>query len=210
MRRFRPEVEPCESRVYPTMVFIFPGNALAAASPGIQTKSAAAELARLGDRPIQVGTPALNGPGAFYSIANYVRKVSHGRPIGLMGFSAGGALALRLAGQPGLNVKAVMDYYGPPDMKDWLASHRHDYYYQYVVSHVHLTPSVINLLSGPTRSNAAFVAAFGLHDPEVEPVVSATGFQRDFPNGQYFYYPGPHGVTLNADYTAFRAFLKHL
>src|SRR5262245_46365292 len=105
MRQFRPDVEPCESRVYPTMVFIFPGNALAAASPQIQTQTAAAQLRRLGNQPIQVSTPALDGPGAFHSIAHYVRAVSRGRPIGLMGFSAGGTLALRLASQPGLNVR---------------------------------------------------------------------------------------------------------
>ena len=91
MRRFRPEVEPCESRVCPTMVFLFPGNALAAASPDVPTETAAARLAQLGDRPIQVSTPALDGPGAFYGIARYVRQVSHGQPIGLVGFSAAGA-----------------------------------------------------------------------------------------------------------------------
>ena len=47
---------------------------------------------------------------------------------------------MRLAGQPGLNVKAVMDYYGPPDLNAWFASHGHDHYYQYVTSHVHVTP----------------------------------------------------------------------
>jgi hypothetical protein len=192
------------------MVFIFPGNALAAAAPSIPTRTAAVQLIRQGDRPIQVSTPALNGPGAFYRIADYVRRVSQGRPIGLVGFSAGGALAMRLADQPGLNVKAVMNYYGPPDLRSWVASHGHDHYYRYVTSHVHLTGAVTDLLSGPSTSSAYFVSAFGLHDANVQPAASTASFQRDFPQGRVFYYPGPHGVTLYADYAAFQDFLNHL
>jgi hypothetical protein len=210
MRRFRPEVEPCEARISPTLVFIFPGNALAAAEPSIPTRTAADRLIRSGDQAIQVSTPALNGPGAFNRITDFVQKVSQGQPIGLMGFSAGGALALRLAGQPGLNVQSVMDYYGPPDLNAWIASHGHDSYYRYVTGHVHLTGAVEHLLSGPSRSNANFVAAFGLHDGNVQPAVSTASFQKDFPNGQVYYYPGPHGVTLYADYAAFQDFLDHL
>ncbi len=210
MRRFQPEVEPCEARVHPTLVFLFPGNALAAAVPNITTQTAADQLVRHGDRAIQVNTPALNGPAAFHRIANYVRTVSQGQPIGLMGFSAGGALALRLAGQPGLDVRAVMDYYGPPDLDAWLASHGHDSYYQYVTSHVHLTGAVERLLSGPTTSDAHFVAAFGLKDRNILPGVSTAAFQTDFPHGQVYYYDGPHGVTLYADYAAFQDFVDHL
>ena len=73
MRRFRPAVEQCESRICPTLVFIFSGNALAAASTDYRTQIAADQLARHGDQPIQVSTPALNGPGAFYHIADYIR-----------------------------------------------------------------------------------------------------------------------------------------
>lgn len=210
MRRFRPEVEACESRDCPTLVFIFPGNALAAAAPDLPTKLAADRLRRAGHQPIQVSTPALNGPGAFNRIVNYVRTVSQGQPIGLMGFSAGGALALRLAGQPGLNVTSVMDYYGPPDLNAWIASHGHDYYYRYVASHVHLTAAVKNLLSGPSPSSAYFVGAFGLSDANVTASVSTAAFQRDFQHGHVFLYPGPHGVTLYADYVAFQDFLDHL
>jgi hypothetical protein len=210
MRRFRPGVEPCETRACPTLVFIFPGNALAAAAPDIPTQTAADRLMRLGDQVIQVSTPALNGPGAFYRIAAYVRTVSHGQPIGLVGFSAGGALAMRLADQPGLDVKSVMDYYGPPDLDAWIASHGHDHYYRYVVSHVHLTSGVAQLLSGPSTSDAYFVGAFGLHDGNVIPSVSTEYFAKDFQHGQVYYYPGPHGVTLYADYAAFQDFLNHL
>jgi dienelactone hydrolase len=203
-------VEPCAARVSPTLVFIFPGAALAAAAPSITTRTAADEVIRHGDRAIQVSTPALDGPGAFYRIADFVRTVSHGRPIGLMGFSAGGALALRLAGQPSLDVKAVLDYYGPPDLKAWITSHRHDGYYRYVINHVHLTGAVVNLLSGPSSTNADVVAAFGLKDREVQAKVSAADFHQDFPHGRVYYYPGPHGVTLYADYAAFQDFLDHL
>ncbi len=210
MRRYRPQVEPCESRVCPTMVFIFPGNALAAATPSIPTQTAADRLLRKGDQPIQLSTPAMDGPADFYEVADYVRSVSQGQPIGLVGFSAGGALAMRLADQPGLDVKSVMDYYGPPDLDDWIASHNGDHYYQYVVSHVHLTPEVTRLFSGPSMSDAYFVGAFGLHDDNVIPSVSTVAFQTDFQHGQVYYYDGPHGVTLYADYAAFQDFLDHL
>jgi hypothetical protein len=210
MRRFRPEVEPCEARVHPTLVFLFPGNALAAAGPNVTTRTAADQLIRHGDRAIQVSTPAMDGPAAFYRIADYVHTISQGQPIALMGFSAGGTLALRLAGRPGLNVQAVMDYYGPPDLNAWLASHGHDSYYQYVARHVHLTVAVERLLSGPSTSNASFVAAFGLKDRNILPGVSTAAFQKDFPHGQVYYYDGPHGVTLYADYAAFQDFLDHL
>ena len=40
-----------------------------------------------------------------------------------MGFSAGGALAMRLAGVPGLRVQAVMSFFGVPDLRVWLNEH---------------------------------------------------------------------------------------
>ncbi len=210
MRRFRPEVEACESRDCPTLVFVFPGNALAAAGPDLPTQLAADQLLRHGDQAIQVSTPAMNGPAAFEEVVNYVRTVSRGQPIGLVGFSAGGALALRVAGQPGLNVSSVMDYYGPPDLSAWIASHGHDRYFRYVASHVHLTPAVTQLFSGPSDSRAYSVAAFGLADRNVIASVSAASFARDFPDGQVYNYQGPHGVTLYANYAAFQDFLDHL
>ena len=33
---------------------------------------------------------------------------------------------MRLARLPGLNVKAVLNFYGPPDLGAWLAQHRGD------------------------------------------------------------------------------------
>jgi hypothetical protein len=210
MRRFRPSLEPVESRLVPTLVFIFNGNALGAAGPNAITQLAADQLLRHGDHPIQVSTPALNSPAVFYEIANRIRTVSQGQPIGLLGFSAGGALAMRLAGQPGLNVTSVLNFYGPPDLKDWLATHGHDSKYRYVVSHVHLTTGIIDLLSGPSPSQAYFVNAFGLDDRTVVSTVSTASFYSDFQHGQVFDYPGPHGVTIYADYPAFQDFLDHL
>jgi dienelactone hydrolase len=210
MRRFKPVLEQCESRISATMVFIFSGNALAAAAPGLDSQLAADQLLQHGDQPVQVSTPALNSPSAFSRIASFVRTVSRGQPIGLVGFSAGGAIAMRLAGQPGLNVTAVMNYYGPPDLRDWLAYHRGDSYYHYVASHVHLTRGVVSLLSGVSHAKSYFVNAFGLHDGNVVAWVSAQSFSRDFPQGQVYYYPGTHGVTLYACYPAFQDFLSHL
>jgi hypothetical protein len=111
---------------------------------------------------------------------------------------------------PGLNVTAVMDYYGPPSMKDWLAFHGHDHDYQYVVSHVQLTEGVVNLLSGPSDTQAFVVGAFGTHDPNVNPEMASKSLEQDFEHEQAFEYPGPHGVSLYADYPAFLTFLKHL
>ncbi len=210
MRRFKPVLEQCESRIYATLVFIFNGNALAAARPNSLTQLAANEIRLHGDLPIQVSTPALNSPRVFYQIAQQIRTASHGQPVGLFGYSAGGALAMRLAGQPGLNVTSVMNYYGPPDLQDWIAYHGRDRYFRYVASHVHLTRGIIALLSGPSTSDAYFVNAFGLYDPVVVSSVSTASFYRDFQHGQVFTYPGPHGVSLFAQYHAFQVFLNHL
>jgi hypothetical protein len=210
MRRFRPTFDVFEARLVPTLVFVFPGNALAAASTDSLTQQAVDALEKEGDRAIQVSTPALVSTAVINQIANEIRAASHGRPIGLMGFSAGGMLATRLAGMPGLDVKAVMDYYGPPDMKDWLKFHGHDHDYQYVVTHVQLTSGVVNLLSGPSDTQAFVVGAFGLHDTNVNAHVSADSLQKDFQDEQVFYYPGPHGVSLYANYQAFLDFVHHL
>lgn len=210
MRRFKPVLEQCESRNCPTLVFIFNGNALAAAVPDVNTQLAANQLLSHGDQAIQVSTPAMDDPAEFYHIADEIRTLSHGQPIGLMGFSAGGALAMRLAGQSGLNVTAVMNYYGPPDLEDWIAYHDHDFYYRYVVSHVHLTSGIVALYSGPSSSDAYFVNAFGLRDRNVVSSVNTASFHKDFEQGQVYTYSGPHGVSLYADYPAFQDFLNHL
>jgi hypothetical protein len=210
MRRFRPALEQVEGRLLPTRVFIFSGDALGPTGPTFVTQLAADQLRRHGVHPIQMSTPALNSPRVVYRIANDIRHRSHDQPIGLLGFSAGGALAMRLAGLPGLNVPSVMNYYGPPDLKDWIAFHGHDAQYRYVMSQVHLTRGLIDLFSGPSPSQTYFVNAFGLYDRNVVSSVSIASFYKDFQHGQVSIYPSIHGVTLYADYGAFQDFLDHL
>jgi dienelactone hydrolase len=211
MRNFRPSWQELESRTSLSLVFVFSGAALAAAKPDAkQTGLAAQQLDIHGDRAIQLATPAMSSPGDFYQVADEIRVLSKGQPIGLMGFSAGGALAMRLSSIPSLNVQAVMNYYGPPDLQEWLDYHRGDVDYNYVTSHVQLTPGIINLFSGPSASTAFIVNAFGLEDTNVVASQSAASFERDFHDGQVFYYPGRHEVTLFADYHAFKDFLSHL
>jgi hypothetical protein len=194
----------------PTLVFVFNGNAFAEAKPNALTQGAADQLAAHGDQAVQLSTPAMDSPGDFFSLAHEVRAISRGQPIGLMGFSAGGALALRLAGLPGLNVKAVMNYYGPPDFQDWLRYHRGDSYYQSVTTHFRVTPGFVRLTSGPSATQAYIVNAFGRHDTNIVSSLSTASFERDFQQGRVYYYPGPHGVILYACYPAFRDFLAHL
>lgn len=195
----------------PTLVFVFNGNGFAASQPdGPHTGLAAAELAANGDQAVQMATPAMEDPADFYELAGEIRAISKGRPIGLMGFSAGGALALRLSELPMLNVKAVMSYYGPPDLQDWLTEHRGDSHYQRVLSHVHFDRAIIELLSGVSSSKAYIVSAFGLEDKTVVATESTVSFEHDFPDGHVYYYSGPHGVTLKASLPAFDDFLAHL
>jgi hypothetical protein len=211
MRRFRPSFEGLEPRTVPSLVFVFNGNALAASKPNAeQTGLAAQQLIEHGDRAIQLATPAMGNASDFYGLAGEIRALSKGEPIGLMGFSAGGELAMRLSEIPSLNVQSVMSYYGPPDLQDWLNYHRGDIDYNFVTTHVHLSSGIINLLSGPSSSTAYIVNAFGRDDTNVVSSVSTASFHRDFQYGCDFYYPGPHGVTLFADYPAFKDFLSHL
>jgi hypothetical protein len=211
VRRFHPAIEQLESRTLSTLVFVLNGNAFAQAKPNqMQTLLAAQQLMEHGDRAVQLTTPALTDPSVFYRVANQIFAISKGQPIGLMGFSAGGCLAMRLSAIAMLNVKAVLSYYGPPDLRDWLNYHRGDRDYAFVTSHVHFDRGIINVLSGPSTSTAFIVSAFGLKDHNIVSSISTASFDRDFQFGQVFYYPGPHGVTLFADYAAFKDFLSHL
>jgi dienelactone hydrolase len=136
--------------------------------------------------------------------------MSHGRPIGLVGFSAGGTLAARLAGVASLHVKDVLSEYGPPDLRDYLAFHNGDRFYRYVVGHVRFAPSLLDLLSGPTETTAHVVATYGLADRNVVASESTAGFRRDYPNGRVYYYPGHHGASIQASPPALQDFLSHL
>jgi hypothetical protein len=211
MKQFRPLIEAFEPRLLPTMVFVFNGNGYAEARPDtIHTQLAADKLTTLGDLPVQMTAPAMSSPRAFDELADEIRAISHGQPIGLMGFSSGGGLALRLSGVPDLNVQAVMSYYGPPDLSDWLNYHFGDRYFRWVTGHVHFDRGIINLLSGVSDSDAYIVTAFGLTDKNVVASMSTASFDHDFPAGHLYYYDGPHGVSLYADLPAFEDFVSHL
>ena len=211
MRRFQPSIEQFEPRLLPTLVFIFNGNGYAEAKPNLaQTQLAAAQLAAHGDTAVQLTTPPMNSPSAFYGLADEIRAISKGKPIGLMGFSAGGGLALHLAGIADLNVQAVLSYYGPPDLRDWLNYHHGDRYYRWVTSHVDFDDGIINLLSGVSDSHSYNIDVFGQKDHNVVASMSTASFDRDFPGGQVYYYDGPHGVSLYANFSAFNDFVSHL
>jgi hypothetical protein len=211
MKRFHPSFDQCESRILPTLVFVFNGNGFAKSWPdAAHTQLAARELLAHGDRAVQLATPAMSSPADFNRLAAAILGISKGRSIGLMGFSAGGTLAMRLSQITKLHATAVMNYYGPPDLADWLDYHRGDRFYSHVVTHVQLSRRIITLLSGPSTSTAFIVSAFGLNDHNIVSSVSTASFNRDFMHGEVFTYAGPHGVTLKADLPAFSAFLSHL
>ena len=90
MRRFRPAFERCERRVVPTMVFILNGNGFAAANPGFQTQTAAELLAARGLRD-STFYAAIERPLRVLRTCRSDQDHQQGRPIGLIGFSAGGA-----------------------------------------------------------------------------------------------------------------------
>jgi hypothetical protein len=194
----------------PTLVFVINGNAFGATNPSQLTQIAADLLAAHGDRAIQISTPPIGTPGAFYALANKLLAISGGQPIGLLGFSAGGALAARLSQVPALNVVAALNYYGPPDMDDWMSYHAGDYFEAYVTSHVRLTSDFLAIMSGVSDSRAFVVNAFGTQDQNVVSSVSTASFERDFTYGAVFTYPGPHGVSPLASLAAFNDFIEHL
>lgn len=204
------ELEAVEDRTLMTLVFLFSGNALGAAGPGALTQDAARILQAHGDQTIQLATPAMNSRAAFEGLARSVRRLSHGAPIGLVGFSAGGLEALRLAGEPSLHVIDVLDYYGPPDLNDYFAFHGSDSYAQGVRAHVRLTRPVLNLLSGPSDTQAHVVAAFGLLDHNIVDSVSRASLAKDFPTGTAYDYLGGHGVPVTMSPAALEDFLAHL
>jgi hypothetical protein len=211
MTRFLPKFDHFESRLLPSLVFVFNGNSFARSWPdATHTQLAALELMKHGDRAVQLATPAMSSSADFDRLAASIFAISKGRPIGLMGFSAGGTIAMRMSQVPKLNVKAVMNYYGPPDLRDWLNYHRGDRFYTRVLNEVTFTRGIIALLSGPSKSSAFIVNAFGQNDRNIVSSLSTASFHRDFQRGQVFTYPGPHGVTLYADLAAFREFLSHL
>jgi dienelactone hydrolase len=209
-RRLSPCPELLEPRTLAACVVLLNGNAFAGASPSVQTQVAAADLASRGDRAIQISYPTMNSVAAFDQLAGQIRQISRGQPIGLAGFSAGGTLALRLAQFHSLNVKAVLDFYGPPNLADWISQHHGDTHARHVLSNINHNQKFINAMSGPSETTAYVVSAFGTQDTCVYAAPNAAGLQQDFPGGAVNYYDGPHGVTIQACYTAYEDFVNHL
>jgi hypothetical protein len=92
----------------------------------------------------------------------------------------------------------------------WLSFHKGDRFYRKVTSGVHFNKGIIKLLSGVSDSQARLIDAFGLRDHNVGSSFSSAVFRRDFPLGQVYYYPGPHGVGANSQPAALEDFLTHL
>jgi hypothetical protein len=205
-----PILEDCEGRTLTTIVYILNGNGYAAVGPDVTTAQAAAVLREAGVESVQLAYPSLATPGVVYGVARQMERISHGQPIGIVGFSAGGSLALRLAGFPWLHVKDVLNEYGPPDLADFLAEHQGDSHAQSVLGHTHFTPAGIRFLSGPVATTAHVVSAFGLLDQNTLAGPSAASAARDFPGSTVDFYDGPHAAGIGASPPALEDFLAHL
>lgn len=192
------------------MIFVLNGNAFSEAKPTALTADAARVLNNAGHRAIQLATPEMDTPGAFYGLVRRISSISKGRPIGIVGFSAGGSQALRLATVRSLNVRAVLDYYGPPDLEDYLKFHRGDAKYHYLLDHVSFTPSAVKLFSGPIRTSAYVVAAFGRRDDDVVARMALDSLTKTLPTAKRYTYAGPHGVGIHANREALKDFLAHV
>jgi hypothetical protein len=202
--------EQCEERSLATLIFVLNGNGFGAASPNSLTANAALVLHAAGDQPVQLAYPAVVGVGVLTGLEREIKSLSHGQPVGIVGFSAGGTLAERIAADPRLDVTAVLAYYSPPDLRDYLAYHQEDRDARYVLSRIDSNGGVIDTLSGPSDTQAHVVAAFGLDDHNVVAGPSTASFHQDYPQGQVYTYPGPHGVSITASPAALEDFLTHL
>jgi hypothetical protein len=107
-------------------------------------------------------------------------------------------------------VKAVLNFYGPPDLSDWLNQHVGDAAYRRVVQTVGRSQRLIQELSGPSNTTAHVVSVFGLEDRAVVAAPGTASFQNDFPGGAVYYCAGPHGVNIHANYGAYEQFLADL
>jgi len=204
------DFDRCEERILQTLVFVLNGNGFGAATPNALTANAALVLHAAGDQAVQLANPALTTTGAFFGMEREIASLSQGQPIGIVGFSAGGSLAARLAGDAALHVAAVLDYYGPPDLRDYVAYHQGDRFDRYVLGHIDANAAVIDLLSGPSDTQAHVVAAFGGADENVVAAPNTASFLKDYPQGQVYEYPGVHGVSIFASTGALQDFLTHL
>lgn len=209
-RTIIPGAERCEDRTLTTLVFVLNGASFSATGPSRLTAGAAAVIEHAGNRVVQLANPTINSASAFTSLARRVVKLSHGQTIGLVGFSAGGALALRLAATPGLQVSAVLDYYGVPDVSAYLHRHAADHIFRPISGLSPFRPPLVSLLSGPLSTSSHVVAAFGQFDPHVSADTSSSDLLLDDPSAHVYTYPAAHGVPITASRPALDDFLSHL
>jgi hypothetical protein len=206
MRRI-PVIEPCEDRTLTTLVYLLNGTNFTADGPSELTDYSGTLVRQAGNRVVQLSTPTINTPAAYRSLAATVVKIAHGRTVGLVGVGAGGSLALRIATTPGLEVSAVLDNFGVPDVRAYLDRHGSR---QPIAGLAPFRPSVVSLLSGPLTTQAHVVAAFGRNDPNVQPAPSTADLLRDDPSADVYTYPGGYGAPINASKPALEDFLSHL
>jgi dienelactone hydrolase len=210
MRRLIPHVERCEDRCLTTLIFVLNGNGFAAAKPNQLTANAAAVLHQAGNQVVQLSNATINTPAAYNALARKVVRLAHGQDVGLVGFSAGGALAIHLAATPGLKVNAVLDYYGVPDIRAYLQRHSVDHDLRSISGLAPFRPSLVAFPSGPLATSARVIAAFGARDPHVRPDTSSADLLRDDPFAHVYTYPGGHGVSITASRPALADFLLEL
>jgi len=206
----RLNVEQCEDRYLTTLIFVLNGNSFAAAKPNQLTANAAAVLRQAGNQVVQLSNATINTPAAYDALARKVVKLAHGHDVGLVGFSAGGALAEHLAATPDLNVKAVLDYYGVPDIRVYLQRHSVDHDLRPILGLAPFRPPLVALLSGPIATSAHVIAAFGARDPHVRPDTSSADLLRDDPSAHIYTYTGGHGVSITASRPALADFLSNV
>ena len=161
-------------------------------------------------RPIQISTPEISSPAAFNRLVRQIASMSRGRPIGIVGFSAGGSLAARLAGVESLQVKAALDYYGPAD----LAGLPRPAPGRFVLS-LRGRARPLHALGDPPAQRPD--PDVGLRGRRLRPRGPERGglrepwpaSQKDVPDGRAYTYPGPHGASINASPPALEDFLAH-
>ena len=204
----RPAFEPCEDQTLTTLVFVLNGNSFNAAGTSSLTANAASVLRKAGEQVVQLAYPRINTVAAFNALAARIEHQAHGQAIGLVGFSAGGALALRLAAS--LRVSSVLDYYGVPDIQAYRDRHAADRNFRPIAGLAPYHPKAVSLLSGPVTTSAHIAAAFGQFDPNVRADTSSSDLLHDTPGADVFTYPGAHGVSIIASRPALEDFLAHL